>query len=493
MKIRKKDALAYHAGKRPGKIQVVSTKPCSTQRDLSLAYTPGVAVPCLEIQRRPDESFLYTSRGNLVAVVSNGTAVLGLGDIGARASKPVMEGKGVLFKRFADIDVFDLELETKDPDEVVRAVKMLEPTFGGINLEDIKAPECFYIEEKLAGLCEIPVFHDDQHGTAIIAAAALSNGLKLVGKKLSRVVIVICGAGAAGIACADLLVKMGAAKGNIIMCDSRGVIYKGRSSGMNPYKERFAVKTEKRTLDDALEGADVFIGVSAKDLLTDEMVLSMAEKPIIFALANPDPEIAYDRAVGLRPDAIVATGRSDFPNQVNNVLGFPYIFRGALDVRARAINVEMKLAAVKALAELGREDVPDKVRRAYGVEELRFGPEYIIPKPFDPRVLLKVAPAVAGAAIESGVARVKLDIPEYVLKLESMLSRSRQFLRAVISRAQRDPRRIVLPESDQDKILRTAQILLDEGIARPVLLGDPESIRARARELDLALNGVSIV
>ncbi|HUU30273.1 MAG TPA: NADP-dependent malic enzyme [archaeon] len=493
MKIRKKDALAYHAGKRPGKIQVVPTKPCSTQRELSLAYTPGVAIPCLEIRRHPDESFLYTSRGNLVAVVTNGTAVLGLGDIGPQAAKPVMEGKGVLFKRFADIDVFDLELDTKDPDEIVRVVKLLEPSFGGVNLEDIKAPECFYVEEKLTEICEIPVFHDDQHGTAIIAAAALTNALKLVEKKLNAVKIVICGAGAAGIACASLLLKMGARQDKIIMCDSRGVIYQGRTSGMNPYKERFAVKTSLRTLEEALKGADVFIGVSTRDIVTDKMALSMAKKPIIFALANPDPEISYDRAKSLRPDAIVATGRSDFPNQVNNVLGFPYIFRGALDVRARAINTQMKLAAVKALAELAREDVLDKVRRAYDVEDLHFGPEYIIPKPFDPRVLLKVAPAVARAAAETGVARVKLNFHEYVLKLETTLGRSRQLIRTFLSRARRDPKRIVLPESDQDKILRASQILCDDGLAKPVLLGNPEKIRARAKKLDLTLKGVRII
>jgi len=493
VKIHKKDVLEYHAGKRPGKIQVVPTKPCSTQRELSMAYTPGVAEPCLEIKRHGDNSFHYTSRGNLVAVVSNGTAVLGLGNIGASASKPVMEGKAVLFKRFADIDVFDLELDTQDPDEVVNVVKLLEPTFGGINLEDIKAPDCFYIEEKLTKLCKIPVFHDDQHGTAIIASAALINALELAKKKINGVRIVICGAGAAGIACAKLLIKMGASRRQIIMCDSKGIIYKGRKLGMNPYKECFAAKTKLRTLEEALKGADVFIGVSGPDLMSDEMVLSMAKKAIIFALANPDPEISYDRAKRLRPDAVIATGRSDFPNQVNNVLGFPYIFRGALDVRARAINDRMKIAAVKALAKLAREDVPDKVRRAYGVEQISFGPEYIIPKPFDPRVLLRVAPAVAKAAIDSGVARIKLDIGEYVQRLEDTLGRSRQLLRSIYSRAQENPKRIVLPEADQDKILRAAQILLDEGIARPILLGDPEQIKARARKLDLSLRGARIV
>ncbi len=493
MKISKKDALEYHSRGRAGKIQVVPSKPCSSQRDLSLAYTPGVAIPCREIERNPDDSFLYTSRANLVAVVSNGTAVLGLGSIGASAAKPVMEGKGVLFKRFADIDVFDLEVETKDPDELIRTVKLLEPTFGGINLEDIKAPECFYVEEKLTEICSIPVFHDDQHGTAIIAGAALINALRLVRKKMSQVRMVICGAGAAGIACAELLLKMGAKKKFIMLCDSRGVVYQGRKAGMNPYKQRHAVKTDCRTLADAMNGADVFIGVSDKDLVTDKMALSMAERPIIFALANPDPEIAYDRAKRIRPDSIVATGRSDFPNQVNNVLGFPFIFRGALDVRARSINDQMKLAAVEALAELAREDVPDQVRRAYGVEQLRFGPEYIIPKPFDPRVLLRVAPAVAAAAMASGEARVSLKIPEYVQHLESTLGLSRQVVRVIISKAQAEPKRIVLPESHQDKILRASHIVLDEGMARPVLLGEHKVIREQAAKLDIDLKGALIV
>jgi len=492
LKIKKKDVLAYHSGGRPGKIQVVPTKPCSTQRDLSLAYTPGVAEPCRDIAKRPDDSFAYTSRGNLVAVVTNGSAVLGLGNIGAAAAKPVMEGKGVLFKRFADIDVFDLELETSDPAEIVRAVKMLEPTFGGINLEDIKAPDCFYVEEKLKEICEIPIFHDDQHGTAIIVGAAMLNALEVVGKKLPEIKLVICGAGAAGVACAELLILLGASRRKIMMTDSQGVIYKGRTKGMNPYKERFALKTGKRTLAEALVGADAFIGVSGRDLVDEKMVKSMAARPIIFALANPDPEIPYDKARKARPDAVIATGRSDYPNQVNNVLGFPYIFRGALDVRARAINNEMKLAAVSALAELAREDVPDKVRRAYGVEQMAFGPEYIIPKPFDPRVLLRVAPAVAGAAIASGVARVKLDMDEYVKKLDSSLDRSRQLVRNLMSRAQQEPKRIVLPEADQDKILRAAQIVLDEGLAVPILLGDQAAIKQRAQAMDLSLRGLKL-
>lgn len=493
MKNIKKEALAYHSTGRPGKVQVVPTKPCYTQRDLSLAYTPGVAEPCLEIAKRPDDSFYYTSRSNLVAVVSNGSAVLGLGNIGAEASKPVMEGKGVLFKRFADIDVFDLEVNSSDPEEIVRLVKMLEPTFGGVNLEDIKAPDCFYVEEKLKEICDIPIFHDDQHGTAIIVGAAMINALRLVKKKLSDIRIVVCGAGAAGVACAELLILMGAIRKRIIMTDSRGVIYKGREKGMNPYKERFAFKTSKRTLDDALDCADAFIGVSGKDIMDEKMVKSMAARPIIFALANPDPEIPYDKARKASPDAVIATGRSDFPNQVNNVLGFPYIFRGALDVRARAINDEMKLAAVRALAKLAREDVPDKVRRAYGVERIFFGPEYIIPKPFDPRVLLRVAPAVAGAAMDSGVARVELDLEQYVRKLEASMDRSRQLVRNIMTMAKQDPRRIVLPEADQDKILRAAQIVLDEGLAVPILLGEAKKIRQRAHELELSLRGAKIV
>ena len=428
-----------------------------------------------------------------MAVITNGTAVLGLGNIGALAGKPVMEGKAILFKRFADIDVFDLEVDTKDPDEVVRLVKMLEPTFGGVNLEDIKAPDCFYIEEKLKEICDIPIFHDDQHGTAIIASAAMLNALEVVKKKLSKVKLVVCGAGAAGIACAELLILLGASRKRILMTDSRGVIYKGRKQGMNRYKERFAVKTDKRSLADALKGADAFIGVSGKDVMDEKMVRSMAARPIIFALANPDPEIPYDKARRASPGAVIATGRSDFPNQVNNVLGFPYIFRGALDVRARAINEEMKLAAVRALAELAREDVPDKVRRAYGVEQMSFGPEYIIPKPFDPRVLLRVAPAVAGAAMKSGVARIKLDLDEYVRKLEATLDRSRQLVRNIMIMAQQDPKRIVLPEADQDKILRAAQIVLDEKLAVPILLGDPEEIKQRARKMDLSLRGAKIV
>ncbi len=499
MKIHKKDVLEYHAGKRPGKIQVVPTKPCSTQRDLSLAYTPGVAEPCREIKRHGDNSFHYTSRANLVAVVSNGTAVLGLGNIGASAAKPVMEGKGVLFKRFADIDVFDLELDTEDPDEVVRVVKLLEPTFGGINLEDIRAPDCFHVEEKLTDLCQIPIFHDDQHGTAIITSAALINALELAKKKIGEVRIVICGAGAAGIACAKLLVRLGASLRRIVMCDSRGVIYKGRTAGMNPYKERFAAKTGLRTLEDALKGADVFIGVSSADIMTDKMVLSMAGRPVIFALANPDPEISYDRAKRLRPDAIVATGRSDFPNQVNNVLGFPFIFRGALDVRARAINERMKVAASHALADLAKENVPEQVCRAYDVDSLEFGRDYLIPKPFDPRVLLWEASAVAKAACETGVARQPItDFEKYWEDLEKRLGRSREMMRHMINKAKRPRRRggsirIAFPEGDDEHIIRAAHQIVSEGIGVPVLFGHGNEIAELAQKLSVNLDGIELL
>ena len=393
--IRKQDALDYHSQGRRGKIEVVTTKACQTQRDLSLAYTPGVAEPCREIEANADDAYLYTAKGNLVAVVSNGTAVLGLGDIGALAGKPVMEGKGVLFKRFADIDVFDIELDSHDPDDIIKAVKMLEPTFGGINLEDIKAPECFYIEEELKKVMNIPVFHDDQHGTAIISGAALVNALELVGKKIGKVKVVFSGAGASGIACAKMYEQLGVNHENIILVDTKGVVYKGRKDGMNAYKEYFAVDTDARTLADAMKGADVFCGVSAKGIVSKEMVKSMADKPIVFAMANPDPEITYEDAISVRDDLIMATGRSDYPNQVNNVLGFPFIFRGALDCRARMINDEMKIAASHALAELTKEDVPDSVVRAYGGKKIEFGREYIIPKPFDPRVLIWEATAVA--------------------------------------------------------------------------------------------------
>jgi malate dehydrogenase (oxaloacetate-decarboxylating)(NADP+) len=485
MSIRDQEALEYHSTPPAGKVSVVPTKPCRTQRDLSLAYTPGVAVPCREIHRDPSLVYKYTAKGNLVAVISNGTAVLGLGNIGPLAGKPVMEGKGVLFKRFADIDVFDIELATEDPKEVIRVCQILEPTFGGINLEDIKAPECFEIEEELKRTLKIPVFHDDQHGTAIISGAALINALYLVGKKIEDVKIVFSGAGASAISCAKHYIRLGARPENILMCDTKGVIYEGRTEGMNKYKAEFARKTEARTLADAMKGADVFVGLSVANCVTPEMLLSMADRPIVFALANPDPEIPYDVARATRDDLIMATGRSDYPNQVNNVLGFPFIFRGALDVSATAINDEMKLAATYALAELARMDVPDSVRRAYGVETLEFGPEYIIPKPFDPRVLTYVAPAVARAAMETGVARRHIDLEAYRDELEKRLGKSQEVMRMIIHKAQRSPRRVAFPEGTQDKILRAAQILIDEAIAHPILIGNRERILSRAHQLHL--------
>jgi len=419
--ITKEQALAYHSEGRKGKIEVVPTKPTATQVDLSLAYTPGVAEPCREIAARPEDVFKYTARGNLVAVVTNGTAVLGLGNIGALAGKPVMEGKGVLFKRFADIDVFDIELATEDPEEVIRCCQLMEPTFGGINLEDIRAPECFEIEERLIDTMEIPVFHDDQHGTAIISAAAFLNALEISKKKIGDVKVVFSGAGAAGIACAKLYLDLGVKPENMLLVDSKGVIHEGRTEGMNKYKAQFARKTALRTLAEAMKGADAFVGVSQAGLVTQDMVKSMAPGAIIFAMANPDPEITPNEVSAVRSDVIMATGRSDYPNQVNNCLGFPFLFRGALDVRARKINEPMKLAAVKALAELARlgsKDIPDAVKKAYPGEKFDFGPNYIIPKPFDPRVLLHVSPAVAQAAMDSGVARVKVDLGEYRKRLE---------------------------------------------------------------------------
>jgi malate dehydrogenase (oxaloacetate-decarboxylating)(NADP+) len=493
MNIHAKEALDYHFGARPGKIEVVSSKPCRTQRDLSLAYTPGVAHPCLEIQTNPHDAFKYTTKGNLVAVVSNGTAVLGLGHIGALAGKPVMEGKGVLFKRFADVDVFDLEVDSTDPEDVIRVCTLLEPTFGGINLEDIKAPECFYIEETLKKKMKIPVFHDDQHGTAIISGAALLNALELVGKKIDEVRLVINGAGAAGIACAEHYVRLGVRRENITMVDSKGVIYDRRVEGMNPYKARFAQKTPMRTLLEALRGADVFVGLSVKGAMTPEMLRGMAARPIVFAMANPDPEITYEDALATRKDVIMATGRSDYPNQVNNVLGFPFIFRGALDVRATAINEEMKLAATHALAALTKEDVPDSVCHAYGVERLRFGPDYIIPKPFDPRVLVWEATAVARAAMETGVAQEPVDLDEYRERLEKMLGKAHEFMRMVIHKAQAAPRRVVFPEGENEKILRAAHILVDEKIASPILLGNEETILRKAADLGVVLDGMKIV
>ena len=492
--IRKQDALDYHSQGRRGKIEVVSTKPCATQRDLSLAYTPGVAIPCLEIAANPADGYKYTAKGNLVAVVSNGTAVLGLGDIGPLAGKPVMEGKGVLFKRFADVDVFDIELDCKDPAEIIRIVQALEPTFGGINLEDIKAPECFIIEEELKKTMNIPVFHDDQHGTAIISGAGLLNALEIVGKKISDIKVVFSGAGAAGIACAKFYVTLGVKRENLTLCDTKGVVYKGRKEGMNPYKEFFAHETSARTLADAMKGADVFAGVSVKGVVTKEMVKSMAKDPIVFAMANPDPEITFEDAFDARKDVIMATGRSDYPNQINNVLGFPFIFRGALDCMATAINDEMKLAASHALARLAKEDVPDSVIKAYGGERLKFGREYIIPKPLDPRVLLWEAPAVAKAAMETGVARKPIDdLDAYRDALESRFGRSKQIMRMFIHKAQRAPKRIVFPEGTEDKILRASQIILDEEIALPIVLGNEKIIREKIAQLDLSLEGLTIV
>ena len=493
MAITKQDALDYHFGSRPGKVEVVSTKPCLTQRDLSLAYTPGVADPCLEIEKNPQDAFKYTAKGNLVAVITNGTAVLGLGDIGALAGKPVMEGKGVLFKRFADIDVFDIELNTHDPDEIIKTCQLLEPTFGGINLEDIKAPECFYIEETLKKTMKIPVFHDDQHGTAIISGAALANAVELTGKRLDQIKVVVNGAGASGIACAEHYICMGVKRENITMVDTKGVIYKGRKEGMNPYKERFAKDTPMRTLAEAAKGADCLLGLSKKGAFTPEMIASLAPRPVVFAMANPDPEITYEEARAVRDDIIMATGRSDYPNQVNNVLGFPFIFRGALDVHATTINEEMKLAATYALAELAKEDVPDSVCRAYGVETLKYGVDYIIPKPFDPRVLVWEAAAVAKAAMDTGVAQNPVNITDYREQLEKRLGKAHELMRLMIHKAQANPKRVVFPEGSHQKILRACHVLIEEKIAIPILLGRSEEIRHMATELGVPLDRVTIV
>jgi len=492
--LRKEDVLEYHASAPAGKIAVTPTKPCATQRDLSLAYTPGVAIPCLEIQREPSLAYRYTSKGNLVAVVTNGTAVLGLGDIGPLAGKPVMEGKGVLFKRFADIDVFDLELNANDPQDVIRACQMLEPTFGAINLEDIKAPDCFIVEEELRRTLRIPVFHDDQHGTAIIVGAGLINALILVKKNIGDVIAVFNGGGASALACAEHAVELGMRRENIYMCDKEGVVYEGRTVDMNPYKARFSLKTDKRTLLEAMSGADVFVGLSVANCVTPEMLLAMAERPVIFVLANPDPEIPYEVAVETRPDAIVASGRSDYPNQVNNLLGFPFIFRGALDVRATTINEAMKLAATHELAELAREEVPESVSRTYGLDRLEFGPEYIIPKPFDPRVLLRESAAVAKAAMDSGVAQEPVDLHEYREQLERRLGKVQGVMRIMIHKAQQMPKRVVFTEGEESKILRAAQILIDEKIAIPILLGKESIIRQRLAELRInMLDSVTIV
>ena len=490
---RKSEALEYHAKGRPGKIEVNPTKEAKTQRDLSLAYSPGVADPCNEIKANPDDAYKYTAKGNLVAVISNGTAVLGLGDIGPEAAKPVMEGKGVLFKIFADIDVFDIEIAEKDPQKFVEIVKSLEPTFGGINLEDIKAPECFYIERALKSQLNIPVMHDDQHGTAIISSAAMLNALELQKKKIDKARFVINGAGAAAMACVKLYVSLGADPENFIMFDKDGVLHRGRTD-LDEDKLPFAVESNDWDLTKAMAGADVFLGLSVGNVVTTEMVQSMAKNPVVFAMANPDPEIEYDTAVAARKDIIMATGRSDYPNQVNNVLGFPYIFRGALDVRARQINEAMKLAAVRALADLAKSPVPDIVNLAYNEKNIVFGPGYIIPKPLDPRLLEAVAPAVARAAMESGVATAAItDWDAYRLELNNRLGIDNQLMRVIGSKARRDPKRLVFAEADNLKILKSATIAFDEGIAYPILLGDEKKIRRIAAENKIDLDGLPII
>ncbi|NCI51453.1 NADP-dependent malic enzyme [Sediminibacterium roseum] len=490
--LRKEQALEYHSSGRPGKIEVVPTKEAKTQRDLSLAYSPGVAVPCMEIFNNVEDVYKYTAKGNLVAVISNGTAVLGLGDIGPEASKPVMEGKGVLFKIFADIDVFDIEINEKDPEKFVQIVKALEPTFGGINLEDIKAPECFYIEQELKKQMNIPVMHDDQHGTAIISSAALLNALDLQKKKIEKVCFVVNGAGAAAMACIQLYVALGAKYENFTLFDKDGVLHKGRTDLGD--REKFAVKKSDITLEKAMKDADVFLGLSVGNVVTQDMIRSMAKNPIVFAMANPDPEISYEDATAARKDIIMATGRTDYPNQVNNVLGFPYIFRGALDVRARQINEAMKLAAVRALADLAKSPVPDIVNLAYNQQSMSFGPEYIIPKPLDPRLLATVAPAVAKAAVESGVAQKAIsNWDAYTLELNKRLGLDNQLIRVIGNKARRDPKRLVFAEADNQKILKAASIIYDDGIAYPILLGDPEKIKRIAEENNIDISDIPII
>ena len=493
MPVTRQQVLDYHFGSQPGKIEVTPTKPCRTQHDLSLAYTPGVAIPCLEIEKNPHEAFKYTGRGNLVAVVTNGTAVLGLGDIGALAGKPVMEGKAVLFKRFANVNVFDIEINSHDPDDIIKVCQLLEPTFGGINLEDIKAPECFYIEETLKKTMKIPVFHDDQHGTAIISGAALLNAVEVAGKEIGKIRLVINGAGASAVATAEHYIRLGMKRENIILCDTKGVVYKGRAEGMNPYKDRLAQDTKLRTLAQAMAGADMFLGLSVGGVVSQDMVRSMAPRPIVIAMANPDPEISYEDAKACREDVIICTGRSDYPNMVNNVLGFPFIFRGALDVRATTINEEMKLAATRALANLAKEDVPDSVCRAYGVARLEFGPDYLIPKPFDPRVLVWESSAVAQAAMDTGVAQEPIDIAEYREQLERHLGKAHAISRMMILKAQAKPKRVVFPEGENEKILRACHSILDEKIATPILLGNAAVIQSKTAELGLNLQAAEIV
>ena len=492
-KLRREDALEYHAKGRPGKIEVIPTKEAKTQRDLSLAYSPGVAEPCMEIHENVENVYKYTAKGNLVAVISNGTAVLGLGDIGPEAGKPVMEGKGVLFKIFADIDVFDIEINEKDPEKFVEIVKALQPTFGGVNLEDIKAPECFYIEQRLKEEMNIPIMHDDQHGTAIISAAALLNALELQEKKIEEVLILVNGAGAAAMACIDLYEALGAKRENVLMFDSKGLIHSKRTD-LDDRKKRFAVERAEISLEEAFKGADVFIGLSKGNVVSKEMVKSMAKNPIVFAMANPDPEISWDDATSVRNDIIMATGRSDYPNQVNNVLGFPYIFRGALDVRATSINEAMKLAAVKALAELTKTAVPDIVNMAYNANNIAFGPNYIIPKPLDPRLISTVSPAVAKAAMESGVAKKPItNWSAYEIELNKRLGIDNQLIRALGSKARRDPKRVVFADAENVKVLKAAQITNDEGIAIPILLGNPVVINDLAESNGINIEGLEII
>ncbi len=491
--LRREQALEYHAKGRPGKIEVIPTKEAKTQRDLSLAYSPGVAEPCMEIYENIENVYKYTAKGNLVAVISNGTAVLGLGDIGPEAGKPVMEGKGVLFKIFADIDVFDIEIREKDPDKFVEIVKALEPTFGGVNLEDIKAPECFHIEQRLKAEMKIPVMHDDQHGTAIISAAALLNALELQGKKIEDVRFVVNGAGAAAMACIELYEALGATHSNVLMYDSKGLIWKGRND-LDDRKKQFASENKDIPFHEAFSNADIFIGLSKGDVVKPDMLKKMASKPIVFAMANPDPEITWDEAIAAREDIIMATGRSDYPNQVNNVLGFPYIFRGALDVRATQINEAMKLAAVKALAQMARSPVPDIVNMAYNEENIVFGNNYIIPKPLDPRLLETVAPAVAKAAMESGVAQKPIsDWEAYATSLRNRLGGENQLMRAIGSKARKDPRRVVFADAENVKVLKAAQLALDEGVAYPILLGDPKRILEIAENNLINLENIPII
>ena len=484
-KVTREEALTYHLEPRPGKIDIQASTPMTTQRDLSLAYSPGVAVPCEAIAENPETAYDYTTKGNLVAVISNGTAVLGLGNLGALASKPVMEGKAVLFKRFADVNSIDIELDTEDPDEFIKAVRLMGPSFGGINLEDIKAPECFIIEQTLKEQMDIPVFHDDQHGTAVICAAGLINALHLSNKKIEDVNIVLNGAGAAGIACLELLKAMGARHDNCIMCDTKGVIYQGRTEGMNQWKSAHAVKTEARSLEDAMKGADVFLGVSAKGAVTQDMVLSMADNPVIFAMANPDPEITPEEAHEVRVDAIVATGRSDYPNQVNNVLGFPYLFRGALDIHARAINDEMKIACAEALAELAREDVPDEVAMAYG-RKLSFGRDYIIPTPFDPRLIHRIPPAVAKAGMETGVARRPIiDLDAYAQTLNARMDPTASVLRGINARARAAQARMIFAEGDDVRVLRAAVAYQRNGMGKAVVVGRDADVKQKLESVGL--------